>query len=94
MPGARLADGKKRDGCSPQSSQIRRRAGEPTVHAITFYSQGPPHDDGMPLAAQAALLEAAMAPHVHSFRAFTLTEVRSLRLPSGELGEAAVRPSA
>lgn len=48
------------------------------VHFVTFYSEGPPRDPGIPLGAMAGLVEATFAPHVDSFRGYTPTSVRSL----------------
>lgn len=50
------------------------------VHMVTFYSEGPPRDQGIPLGAMAGILEAAFAPHVESFRAYTPSTVRSLAI--------------
>ncbi|KAL1526344.1 hypothetical protein AB1Y20_015058 [Prymnesium parvum] len=41
------------------------------VHMVTFYSEGQPQDPGIPLAAMAGVFEAAFAPHVDSFNAYT-----------------------
>ena len=63
------------------------------VHLVTFYSEGPPRDRGIPLGEMAALLEAAFAPHVDSFRAYTPADVRAMSV-RGLAGARVVQPSA
>ncbi len=50
------------------------------VHFVTFYSEGPPRDQGIPLGAMAGVIEAAFSPHVDSFRAYTPTQVAASAL--------------
>ena len=69
-----------------EAERPTRRGRAETVHVVTFYSEGPPHDRGKPLSAHAGVLEAAFAPHVRSFRAYSAREVRTLRLRTGEAG--------
>ena len=69
-----------------EAERPTRRGRAETVHVVTFYSEGPPHDRGKPLSAHAGVLEAAFAPHVGSFRAYSAREVRTLRLRTGESG--------
>jgi len=45
------------------------------IHLVTFYSQGAPHDGGLPLTQAAQALCDAAAPHVDSCRAFSWAEV-------------------
>jgi hypothetical protein len=65
---------------------------EPQVHFVTFYSEGPPHDPGIPLGAMAGLLEAAFKPHVDSFRGYTPSDVRRSEV-YGVRGESVVKAS-
>jgi hypothetical protein len=50
---------------------------------VTFYTEGPPHDVGLPLRRQAEQLRAALAPHCSRFLAFSLRDVRSMALRDG-----------
>ena len=78
---------------SPRAAQHNRTfSGEAGVHFVTFYSEGPPRDPGIPLGAMARLLEAAFAPHVDSFRGYTPHEVRRQQV-YGVRGDAVVRAS-
>jgi hypothetical protein len=50
---------------------------------VTFYTEGAPHDAGLPLRSQAERLRSALAPYCTRFLAFTLREVRSMKLQDG-----------
>ena len=40
------------------------------VHLVSFYSQGPPHDDGLDLSNVEENVRKAVAPHLDSFTAY------------------------
>lgn len=61
----------------------------PRVHVVTFHSEGPPRDGGMPLGRAASVMRAAYEPHVDSFVAFTPTTMSNLTV-DGIKGEVAL----
>lgn len=61
------------------------------AHLITFYSEGPPYDTGIPLGRAAAVLRAAYEPHVTSFVAYTPTTMANLTV-AGVRGSEALKP--
>lgn len=52
----------------------------------TFYSEGPPHDKGLPLTRQRDVLRALMAPHCRRFHSYSARRIRSLTLRDGTRG--------
>jgi hypothetical protein len=50
---------------------------------VTFYTEGRPHDAGLPLQPQAEQLRATLAPHCDRFLAFSLRQVRTMVLRDG-----------
>jgi hypothetical protein len=55
-------------------------------HVVSVYTQGAPHDRGLPLAEQAAALRSLVAPHCERFHALSVSEVRKLQLSDGTAG--------
>ena len=50
---------------------------------VTFYTEGRPHDAGLPLRPQAEQLREKLAPHCNRFLAFSLRQVRAMVLRDG-----------
>ena len=55
-------------------------------HVATFYSEGPPHDKGLPLRRPFELLRAAFHGHCQSFHGYSLRRVRKAVLQDGTRG--------